>query len=289
MRTGKNFFLSVFFLSDKESGRTMDVLKNALKCCECRQTLSQPVTLPCGHTICKRHMEEGGEQVICSECGTNYANYEFVVNKALDDLVRANLIDNIDLGPVHKQCSEACGHMRDQLDKNLFMLEDVDFFIHETIDELKNKMSIKSERIKLRVEEITQEMLQDLDDVESEFKQKREEKSEIFRVFLSDFQSKTMEAEDCWMKWTNILNQLKVDETKWKQIDAECNDMIGEMRANLENARQILLLGKFNKKKLLVEKFTNIDVDQVFNVIYFLSMNFNFFFFKEDKNSDFYF
>ena len=141
----------------------MDKVINALKCVNCREILSVPVILPCGHMICKKHTEENNEKVVCSKCGIEHLNKEFVVVEGVADMLEAQL-PCLEFGNLHKQATKLCEELRNQLDKNDLMLNDCESHIHEEISSLKNRVMLKSEQLKLSIDETTQEIISDLDE-----------------------------------------------------------------------------------------------------------------------------
>ena len=85
----------------------MDKVINSLKCVNCRDILSIPVILPCGHTICQSHAQVTDEQIICAKCGSRHQIKEFIVNEAVSELISAELI-KFDFGQQHKATSKSC-------------------------------------------------------------------------------------------------------------------------------------------------------------------------------------
>ena len=79
----------------------MDQVLNALKCVNCRQILSIPILLPCGHAICQSHTQVGDEHIICGECGCRHLNKGFVVVEAFSKMIEVQL-NKFDFGQQHK-------------------------------------------------------------------------------------------------------------------------------------------------------------------------------------------
>lgn len=78
---------------------------NPLDCMICQKTLSQPVIMPCGHTICKSHVTECSTSVYCRVCDVNHAKPDsgssFLPKILVENLLKRKLQD-IDLGEDHK-------------------------------------------------------------------------------------------------------------------------------------------------------------------------------------------
>lgn len=76
----------------------MDKVLNALKCVNCREILSNPVMIPCGHTICEKHTQINENKIVCLECGIQH---EIVLNKSVAEMINAQLAA-FDFGDRHK-------------------------------------------------------------------------------------------------------------------------------------------------------------------------------------------
>lgn len=145
----------------------MDKVIDALKCVECREILSAPIFLPCGHMICKKHTQSWSEHVLCAKCGIHHPNREFVVIEGVANMIEAKLSD-FDFGEQHKQTSEFCGQLKNLLGKNDSLLNDLEYHIHEEINMLKNRVVLRGEQLKVKIDAITQEMIDDLDKYDNE-------------------------------------------------------------------------------------------------------------------------
>lgn len=241
----------------------MDKVLNALKCSNCRNILEAPVVLSCGHTICLKHTQVTDKYIICSECGSSHENNgEFVVSKALADMIEAKL-SSLYFGPQYKESVKSVKYVREQLKKNGRILDDSNYFIHESIGELRNKVLLKSEQLKVRIEEITRELLDDLDKYESECKENRNG----FVSFVDKFKRQNKKAEKSCEKWTIELNELKVDDHKWKRIKEESEKELIVLCQNLKEFEQELLINEFDNKKYLIESFENANIDAAFNLV----------------------
>ena len=241
----------------------MDTVLNALKCANCREILSQPVTLPCEHSVCKSHTEVDQQQVICSKCGIKHSNKDFFVSEALSDMIAVQL-NILDFGIQHKQSVKACEEVKNHLDKNDLILDDSEYFIHESIDELKNKLMLKSEQLKLRIDEITQELIDELDEYEQRCKERLKQsgqQNEEFESLKKEFRDLNEEARTRLKDWTSVLNELRVDEAKWKEIKAECDKTLHELRNKiLKFEKELLMNDEFANRKCHVDSFAQADI-----------------------------
>ena len=239
----------------------MDKISKAIKCVNCKQLLSKPVILPCGHSICKSHAPMSENQVLCVECGIHHENQDFVVNKALEDVI-ASQVASLDFGTDHKKASQSCERLNNLLDEFNLLQKDPVFFTHEKISKLRNRVLLSSEQFKLKLEENTQKLLDIL--------QKFEDDCKTY-VLSSDYKSKHEEIQRTINsvkskldEWMSNLNELKFDETSWKVIQEESCTKCKEIVQDLKGYKQSLLLDQYEQKSREIELFENIDMDAVF-------------------------
>lgn len=217
----------------------MDVIQSALKCVNCRELLSQPITLPCGHTICLRHTsaetprDSKKTTIMCLKCKTSHPNRGFVVSEIISDMIRVQL-SSLDFGGIHRESSQACDDVRRQLDTRDAILANFDWFVHQSVSDLKNKVLLKSELLKLRIDEIAEHLLNDLDKHESAINQQYKSGGGELGNQVDELKRETDFARNRFWQWTSDLNALKVDEAKWTRIRDECLTVSADLRDNLK-------------------------------------------------------
>ena len=242
----------------------MENIKKAIKCYECNKVFETPVFLPCSHSICKKHINEkkSGGKLICSKCGFDHEipSNGFPVNDALCEIIEAQ-ISSIDFGSVHKEATESCAKLSQNLKDMENLLNNPAAYTYEEISQLKNRVHLKSEQLKLTIDEETQKLLNKLDDYQNRcenslaenltWKIKYESIKEIYSSILS--------------YWKDDLNSLKFDESKWRKITEACNQSIKELDKRLKNFKNDLLLDEFKRFSHYVAFFEHIYIDHLFN------------------------
>lgn len=255
----------------------MEIVLNALKCSDCRNILSQPITLPCGHSICKSHTtEKPDDLVICAKCGSKHANSGFVVSQALADMITSQLT-LLDFGPEHKESVKSWDECKKQLNQNDSILGDKDNFIFESVGGLKNKVLLKSEQLKLKIDVITQDLIDDLAAYEKLCMTRHkaakstsggDADDDEFLAMIDEFTKRNEEAKSRLNELSLGLNDFKVDQEKWRNIKAECESKYSEMSSGLKSLqKQLLMNDEFEKKALEVEFFEKANIDLVLKVI----------------------
>lgn len=239
----------------------MEKISSALKCVNCKQILSGPVFLPCGHMICQKHTQIGDDKIVCLECGLEHPNREFVIAKAVSDIIEAKLA-TLEFGPKHREATKSCDELKKQLEKNETILNDYDSHIFEKIGLLKNRVLLRSEELKKKIDEITQEIIDDLNVYQDECRMNVEKS---FLDAKSVFKKKNKEVKTKLIEWSSALNELKFDQQKWKRIQNECERAIRELNQQLTSFEKELLLNKYLVKNKTINDFEGVQIDHVFN------------------------
>ena len=55
----------------------MEIIRKAITCKICTQILESPVVLPCGESICEKHIDSMEHEISCRSCGKAYYKDEF--------------------------------------------------------------------------------------------------------------------------------------------------------------------------------------------------------------------
>lgn len=150
----------------------MDNISNAIKCANCESTLSSPVILPCGHSVCKKHTcDDVNSSIRCGNCGEDHMipAKSFPENKALAMLIEAK-IEKLDFGNFYLSAKTSCRHLNDLHLEIEALLKDPSFFIHQQVSDLKNKIQTKSEELKLQIDKETDRFIENLTRYEADCK-----------------------------------------------------------------------------------------------------------------------
>ena len=118
----------------------MDRILNIIKCVNCESTLSSPVLLPCGHSVCKKHASNESS-IRCGKCGQDHSVPPncFHENEAIAVLIETDIV----FGETYHKAKQDCTHLGNLHDKIENLLKDPNFFIYEKINDLKNEVQIK--------------------------------------------------------------------------------------------------------------------------------------------------
>lgn len=144
----------------------MEKISIAIRCANCRLTLTSPVFLPCFHSICKYHTQTNFlTHVTCGECGKIHPipNEGFAANESLTAII-ASQIHNIELGEAHKKAKTHCKSLEELINEINTILVDPNRKTNEEIDRMKNQVYLKRELLKLEIDDETNKLIEQLED-----------------------------------------------------------------------------------------------------------------------------
>lgn len=243
----------------------MDKVIKAIKCAKCQKTLESPVLLPCNHSICKKHVTEKNikDTLKCPKCGVDHKvpSSGFLLNEALSELISAK-IDSIDLGRVHKEAKDSCDELNRFINIIDRLLKNPSRFTYDEINRLRNRVHIRSEEIKLKIDEETDKLILKLDEYENRCR---------VSVTTDAYFNERSKFELCkdkgltdlaWFK--KELDEIKFDEVKWDVINRMSSEKVRELEATVKALKEELLLKEFNRYSSEVDRFERLDIDSLF-------------------------
>src|SRR5579883_2109119 len=114
----------------------MNKISNIINCVNCRNVLSSPILLPCSHSVCKCHIDETSQSCMCNQCGILHSEGRFLINKALSDLIEAQL-NTLDFGTTYKEAMESCDQLNSFIGKIDHLIKEPDYYIYDVFSELR--------------------------------------------------------------------------------------------------------------------------------------------------------
>lgn len=261
----------------------MDRVKQATKCVECLQTIESPVLLPCSDSICEKHVNLNcRNSIICGGCGVEHQipkNVGFPKNKALEEIISAK-ISFLDFGETHAKAKEQCTKIEGLL-KSMDLLEKgASSYAYEEIDKLRNRVHLKSENLKLSVDQKTEKLLEMLKEYQKNCEKSIESMSNnltnrtyrrgLYKMEESKFDQLRNKAQEKLRCWRNELNEIKFNESRWSDIIFKSKEIIEDIESSIKDYKMGLMLGEvtFNKKSSEVKDFENINIDNTKNCVY---------------------
>ena len=148
-----------------------DQVKNLFDCEQCNQLLVDPVTLSCGYSVCKSHLDgllkntpKEMNKFECELCKEKHCIPEkgYAINKRIQNGLNIKL-STLKLNPVYEECKTEINEdkMNIQMIKNLD--KDLENLIYEYFEELKRQADLWREALKLKLCNCSDEILQSIE------------------------------------------------------------------------------------------------------------------------------
>jgi hypothetical protein len=225
----------------------MENLINTVKCIECHLILQSPIALPCGKSICQKHIDPQISHFYCKSCGFAHVvpKEGFVPNVATTLLIELTLAE-------YKKALQSCQTLSACVDELTCLSAMPEWRIVETIGQLKKEVRSKRDELIKEIEQQSDQILLELDVYEREA-----------RNFGADFNGGGLayahnEVEMNLVRTKTKLNELQdelnnyknASEEKWKSIVA---------KSELETKELTLLIDQTKQKFLFLNKFDNLQ------------------------------
>ena len=130
-------------------------------CQFCLKLLVKPITLPCGVSICKSHLDELINDV-CKFCKQKHAEGPYQVNQKLNEMLELR-VNSIKLSPKFVACKESINKAQQFVDKIDLVSKDSENFIYEYFEGIKRKVDVRREELKLKIDNHSNEIISKID------------------------------------------------------------------------------------------------------------------------------
>ena len=224
-------------------------IQNIINCSYCQQIFKSPVFLPCFNTICLQdiqHFEKNSEDESfrCPLCTKIHKTPQdgFKPDTRVENLININF-HKLDLNSIEtrKRTDEALRNFESILNELKAIYEDPGFFAKIHFDKLRNQCDLKREELKSQIDLIYDEKLSQINLMEKKC-------LDYFEV--SDFDQKKLSFYEIKLRnWSNLMNNLEIDEKKWDSINKkaqfysmEASKLINELKMEiLQNKHTIFI------------------------------------------------
>lgn len=229
-----------------------------VECIVCKKTLEQPVFIPCGHSMCKRHESES-EKIACLACSKLHEKPDkgFTSNLTAEALLACKL-DKLDLRPEHKVAFDSFKDLKNLIDEFKRLRLNPELQISREVSELKNKIDMRREEEKKKLDEEAFALIQELDDYEILCKTRLNGKhldvsKEIEElIYLSESEL---------LSWEKEIKTLERNVRTWKLIHSESILRYDVLRKECVLFKQSLFSDKLGDFQLKQRKFCDPNIE----------------------------
>ena len=209
-------------------------IKEELTCNYCNEVYTNPLTLNCcGENICKQHVEEltlnnTSKTFTCPLCNEENENQKLNVNKCIQKMLE-NQLHNFQVDSKYK---ETLANLRIQVKKLEAVLNEPEYYIFNEINELKRQIDLDRDKLKIKIDELADGLIQQLESYEARFKTEYKENVNLEHYYalveaskkllaehekcLSSFSAKAQDREKQYVESEYVINNLqsKIKELK---------------------------------------------------------------------------
>lgn len=222
----------------------MNLLEKSIKCRSCQKIIFEPVFLPCGHSICKQHVNEAvGEnekQIKCDICAESFdiPSKGFAPNRALEGLMEVD-IDELDLGEEYNSAFKKCAKFEDLLEQFKKVKNHPETRIHEVLNDLRNKVDLRREVLKHQIDKEAMEMIEKIDEYEKECKASIKSDSSLdnkIKAWENDLEHSQL-----------FLKTLKRNTDKWNEISNRILSHLKDLQSDFMKLNENLFLNRLDE------------------------------------------
>ena len=216
-----------------------------IKCVNCCPILNSPVLLPCGHSICKHHAETTSDTMIkCGKCGRDHLipSEGFINQESLAAIIETEFY-SINLGEENEQAKTDYETLEMLINQVNSFLADPTYQTREKIDDIKNKIYLKREQVKLEIDQETDKLIDKLDQYVKKLLTQLDENE--FKQTLSELDSINRAGNTKLNEFKKQLNLVSLDEAKWENISEQIISEQKKISGKLRSIRQSLIKSDF--------------------------------------------
>ena len=246
----------------------MDIERN-LTCKYCNKVYNEPITLPCGDSLCRQHINEilsidDSNTFLCPFCNEQNLNQNFKVSKTLQYLLDMEA-HKFTIDPKY---TRVFSDFKTEIRNLEAIINEPEAVIYQEIHELKRQVDLDREKAKAEIDILADDFVQQLETFEKQFKTEWKSKVDLnhFISLVESYKQQLTEYELC----LNFLsNKTEERDKKTKQSEITINNLkssIEEFKCQLFSNMTI----KYNPmKKSLNELFGKLKIKVKFSKIEF--------------------
>ncbi len=230
----------------------LERFKSFFDCKLCSSLLKDPVTLPCGSTICQAHIASA-LQTACSFCDKKHDLPEggaFQINTLLADMLEME-VNKIELSPRFSACKLVIDETKTRVDSIESLYKDPAYFIYEYFEDIKRKVDYRREDLKIQIDTYSDEIVEKISQTQEYYKSLASQTNHV-SVRFQGFSSE-LETLAC------SFDSFKIDDLKYEEIQAKVSALKPKFEEILEELKGSLIGNNYHEFK-----FKEIDVRDVF-------------------------
>lgn len=220
-----------------------------LECLLCKDLFKEPVFLPCGCTVCKKHVDAKATEnaelatIQCPKCQIDHDIPEkgFVVNSMAVSILERSSAQAKREEAEKKTTIESFEYLKDLFDEFKRIQDTPELEIDRVYDELKNKIDLRREEAKMKIDK---EALGLIEELEMLYKKLKKALSDPLKVVSSATDKEKMKSIERKISASH-LQDLKADCKKWKETQNEILQLCQYLKSEYDRLNQSIFTKDF--------------------------------------------
>lgn len=219
----------------------MNLLNYMIKCASCKETLKLPVVLPCGHSICKHHVDQvtnntREKKIDCENCSKSYSIPVdgFAPNRNLEIALE---LDINEIDEENFKAMEKCARFSELLDEFNRMKNDPEMRIHTVLSDLRNKVDLRREVLKHEIDKEAMKTMEKIDEYEKECKVSSIKTDTRLENKIKRWKTKLEQSQQS-------LNTVKGNTDKWNEV---LREQVKKLQSEFIKMNDNLFLNRLDK------------------------------------------
>ena len=200
----------------------------SILCDECHLILEHPITMPCGQTICKQHLDEFDEKISCKFCNDQHhiPRNGFCINKKLELVIDSYF----ELNPLRKKIRDTFDNINESVKE--YDEINADAYVYDVFGGLRNKVDLHREELIKEINDRYEKMLNDL--------KNKEEKCNLNKTKIEKKSFSQLKEHDL-PNWKQKLRVAEINEDELNELSSQMNDHIKQIRREIKKYKNNLL------------------------------------------------
>lgn len=241
----------------------IDQVKNLYDCDQCNQLMVDPVTIACGYSICKRHLDEQlkdnsneRHSIRCELCHKKHSVPEegFVVNKHIQNALDIKL-NTLKLNPVYDECKKVIEEVRFKVITMETMEKDPENYTYEFFEEIKRQVYLRREDLKMRIDNCCEDIIQSINKTQADCNKISKKSNYIIKEYRDVVENANIELTEL----VNQFNTFDIDEKKFSDIKQSLALLNEKCTEKLAAHKEMLL-----KNRTCSFEFNEVQIENVF-------------------------
>ena len=212
----------------------LEKLKTLFNCKFCAKVLVKPIALSCGITICESHLDELLNDK-CQFCEQQHSKGPYKVNEAFSQMLELQ-VNTIKMSPKFDACKRSIDKAAEFVNKIDLVSKDPENFIYEYFEEIKQKVDVQREELKLKIDDYSNEIIGQIDQTKTDCIKMAKEINQI-----------TTDIENLRTDLNNLVQRFdsfEFNDEKYEDINSRVDILQPKFEDILDEYKYLLLGGK---------------------------------------------